>query len=535
MKNQTVLYHASFWRGDHFLTDGMIVTEDGRIENIYDSFQPQVLEAAGDARDMSGLTLSPGWIDSHLHLPGDFLFRLYGINFLRCASVEAYRKQLEDCQVAGRWIRGFGWNASVMEDGGYEVLQGFLREHFPSRPVLLFSDDYHSCMGNPCAFAEIAAAGVFVSPDEYGIIREKDIFVLTNEFREMSFSEEEMEQAILACQDFLLRLGITAVQTLMFLGGNGDREWQVLKRMDEKGLLKLKVNLALTVQPYEDLGRLEQRLAGMRRYESERIRFFTVKLYMDGVIESRTAYLHEPYEGMTWAGECSWEEDVLKHLCTRVDALGYQIHIHAIGDAAVHRAVEALAEAMDDNDSRGKNRHVITHIQLAADEDIRWMGQYGIIAAMQPYWFPQREDAYGLERIYVGERALQEYKMRTMLDAGVVLTGSSDSPVTDVPDPLAGISMAAGRCQERERVPANVMWEAFTKNGAFQMFRERELGQLEAGFRADVIGFRSGPARQEPQPAGQDPKPAVQEPGEMAKAVLAFVMADGEVLADINR
>ena len=118
------------------------------------------------------------------------------------------------------------------------------------------------------------------------------------------------------------------------------------------------------------------------------------------------------------------------------------------------------------------------------------MGQYGLIASIQPDWFPQSEKDYGLEKPFLGERAEEEYKARTLKSMGVLITGASDSPVTPRPAPVLGIAMAGNRCQEKERLPVPAMIRAFTRNGAYQLFRERELGMIQRGFRADLVGYR---------------------------------------------
>lgn len=482
-----ILYHAALRKNNMLLQDAMIFIKNGRIERIVDKFQKELLEEA-KTTDMKGLFLQPAWIDSHLHFPGNLLFENYGVLLNGRSTVEGYFSALEKNKCQAEWLRGFGWNALVME-GHFREMQDFLEKKYSARPVLLFSDDYHSCICNSQALLQIANSGLSVNPDKYGVLREKDIFVLSNGLPQMLFTDTELEQAILEYQDFLLQMGITAVQTLMFLGGNGDREWHVLRQLDEKGMLKLKVNLALTVQPYEELSELEERFQKLKTYETDHIKINTVKVYMDGVVESKTAYLLKPYEKCDSCGIPFWDNEKLRALCTKVDGNGRQVHIHAIGDAAVHQAVEALTFAMDTNHTVGQNRHVITHLQLADDIDIEKMGKYGIIAAIQPYWFPQQKEHYPLDEMYLGERAEEEYKAAALKNRGVMLTGSSDSPVTGRPDPLIGIRMAAQRDWEQERVSVEDMIAAFTTNGAYQLGREQELGALQEGFYADLIGF----------------------------------------------
>ena len=279
---KTVLIHANYWDGERMCRDGRIEIADGYVGAVYGACDEQNLKPYNIEEtcfeDMSGIYLFPAWIDSHLHIPGDFLFEKFGVVLTGLESLEAYldrlstwKKQCEkqcekqdyqDLDVAGDlWLRGFGWSAVIMDraENGYEQLWDFLNQEFADKPVLLFSDDYHNCICNKKALDAVKRAGIAVEPDEWGLIKEKDIFLLTRYLPEMCFSKSQIEMAVLAYQERLLSYGITAVQTLMFLGGNGLREWKVLLALERKGLLKLKVNLALTVQPWEKLEESRQR------------------------------------------------------------------------------------------------------------------------------------------------------------------------------------------------------------------------------------------------------------------------------------
>ena len=115
----------------------------------------------------------------------------------------------------------------------------------------------------------------------------------------------------------------------------------------------------------------------------------------------------------------------------------------------------------------------------------------------------------------LGRRTENEYPAESLRRAGMMLTGSSDSPVTPVPDPVSGIRMASERYCQEERVPADEMVKAFTENGAYQLFREHEIGRIEAGYRADLVGYSEAPVG-----------------GKNRKGRLCFVMADGKAVRD---
>lgn len=511
MSGKKVLYHVSFQRKGRFLEDAMIIIQDEKIVRIIEEYSKEAVEEAKEAVDMQGMVIYPAWIDSHLHIPGKLLYEINGVDLSSGNSMEEYTACLDKHVLEKGWLRGYGWNALYMNQH-LGKMKEYLSNQYHNTPVLLFSDDFHSCICNAVALEKMDKMGICVHPDSYGVLHEKDIFVLNNELPYAAFTEEEMEKAILQYQEFLLKRGITAVQTLMFLGGNADREWKVLHDLDCRGLLKLKVNLALTILPFEPVEGIGKRFEALQKYETAHIKVQTVKIYMDGVVESKTAGLEKPYEGSLDVGDYLWENDLLHSFCRQTDKKGIQIHIHAIGDGAVHQAVEALVNAMEENHTRGLRRHVITHLQLINDSDVAKMAEYGIIASLQPYWFPQKAPYYSLDYRMLGERANTTYKAGTLVKAGVLVTGSSDSPVTPNPNPLLGIQMAMSHHRPEERLSFDMACKAFTMNGAYQLWREKELGMIEEGYYADLIGF---PERLTPE--------------NVKNAKLCFVMANGEI------
>lgn len=487
MFNKKVLYNVSFIRHGKVIEDGAIITRGERIEKILEQYTIDMFDSE-ECIDMKGLNIYPAWIDSHLHMPGRVLFDKYGVILSSEYTVDDCIKCIEEKMPKDRWIRGYGWNPYYINNNLNELYEK-LSSTYPDRPVILFSEDYHTCICNKVALNEISNSGVSINPNIDGTLKMKDIFALSNELPSMTFSEEDIRDAILEYQDFLLDRGITTIQTLMFIGGNFDREWKVLYNMDCSGELKLKVNIALTVQPLDGVLNSIDKFSALKAYETEHIKLNTVKLYVDGVVEGGTACISEPYEDTNYCEYLKWEDTTLRLLCRDVDSKGLQVHIHAIGNTAVHQAVEALAFAMDDNNTKGERRHVITHMQLADNADIEKMGEYGIIASLQPYWFPQTEPYYPLDYEMLGERANECYKAGSFDKAGVMITASSDNPVTPDPNPIMGINMFINHYRLGERISFDKACDAFTVSGAYQLFREKELGLIEEGYYADIIGF----------------------------------------------
>ena len=228
-----------------------------------------------------------------------------------------------------------------------------------------------------------------------------------------------------------------------------------------------------------------------------------VKLFTDGVIESHTGYLAEPYADRP--GFCSapvWAPERLVEASVAAAAAGFQLHYHAIGDAAVSLSLDAIAAARQVVGA-APGRDIITHLQLVDPGDYERLAALGVVAATQPYWFAK--DAM-YDRLhyqpFLGEpRAGHQYPMRSLFDHGVVVAGASDYPVSPPPDPLLAIQRGTLRRDPlvpdlsselwpEEAVSVEQLIAAFTINGAYANFLEHETGSLEAGKSADLVVLR---------------------------------------------
>ena len=235
------------------------------------------------------------------------------------------------------------------------------------------------------------------------------------------------------------------------------------------------------------------------RFTGPLVRAAAVKLFVDGVIETHTAYLAEPYADRP-GFRCApiWTAERLARVSAAAVAAGFQLHYHAIGDAAVSLAVDAVAAARAADPSPA--RDLITHLQLVDRRDYARMAQLGVVALTQPYWFTKDVvDDRDIYRPLLGdERAAHQYPMKGFLDAGVVVAAASDYPVTPPPDPLLAIQRGVLRRDPLEPETSSELWPeeavgvedmiaAFTIAGAHANFLEEETGSLETGKSADLV------------------------------------------------
>ena len=243
----------------------------------------------------------------------------------------------------------------------------------------------------------------------------------------------------------------------------------------------------------------QQAAAVRARFDGPLARAETIKFFVDGVIETHTACLAEPYDDRPgFRGEPVWPPERLVEASCAAAAAGFQLHYHVIGDAALSLALDAVDAARGGEDVGA--RDIVTHLQLTDPRDHARMAALGVVAAVQPYWFTRDPGYDAALRRLIGARADRLYPMRSLLDAGVTVAAASDYPVSPPPDPLLAIQRGVlrrdpltgidGELWPEEAVSVDAMVEAFTIAGARANFLEHETGSLEVGKSADLVVLR---------------------------------------------
>ena len=240
-------------------------------------------------------------------------------------------------------------------------------------------------------------------------------------------------------------------------------------------------------------------------FESRRSHDFTrhvrataVKLFTDGVAESRTAYLLEPYEGGSDRGIPNFTPERLNEIATRLDRDGFQLHFHAIGDAAVREALDAVATARERNGPRDA-RHHIAHLQLVDPSDWTRFRELGVFANVQALWAFPAPYVMELDIPALGvARTERMYPIGSLAREGAPLVAGSDWPVSSM-NPLEAIQVALTRRDPSDpasaalgpdqRVDLETMIDAYTIDGARLIGAEAESGSIEVGKSADLVVF----------------------------------------------
>jgi hypothetical protein len=252
-----------------------------------------------------------------------------------------------------------------------------------------------------------------------------------------------------------------------------------------------------------DDAQIERFIARRTALAGHRLRATCVKIFLDGAYGGHLLSLLQPYsdEPKFGKGKLFVDPERLNHLVKRLDAADFQVHMHAIGDGAVHAGLDSFAAARRANGFRD-NRDTIAHLSLIADADVPRFRTLGVIANMTPLWsIDDPWETVFAPRLFGPERFHELYQTRTLLDAGVILVCGSDWPVTGV-SPLDGIESAmthrypggknlTGKedhsWKPKERVSLEQAIVAYTSAGAYLLHDETTRGSLTVGKVADLV------------------------------------------------
>ena len=460
--------------------------------------------------DLGGGFVCPGFADGHLHAPGSSIDATFNCILTNFSTNEEYLEALEQ-HVQENPDReayfGIDFTLSVYQgdDGSNPGPdKADLDAICPDKPMVVYDVSHRNIWVNSKA---LELGGVTKgTPDPEGgyIYREDDGTphgCLADTARELipvvqSYTEEQYRKACRAFMAECNSYGMTGITNIDTLGPEGMR---IYHEMEEAGELTLRMNYVSTCAAGTDPKDTLELIQANQSYASDMLTAKTVKMFADGVIEGGTAWMLEPYVadakmGDDWHGSPQWSDGDLKANVKLFDKAGVQVHIHAIGDAAVRQAIDAYAAAKS-----SKLRHTITHVCAIADDDIQRMADNDIVAALQFAWM-YRDALCELEETYVGEeRARAFYPTRSMWDAGVRICGSSDGPGTSL-NPLEEMEVGITRnspyfeeedydyCRWPEQaLTAYELLQAYTSNVAYENFQEELVGTIEVGKKADLV------------------------------------------------
>jgi len=455
-----------------------------------------MLSPRGQAIDLRGRTVTPGFVDAHLH------FMSYGLSLKRIDLAEVPTMEEALARVVaraettpeGHWLRGRGWDHSLWEGGAFPT-----REHLdsvaPAHPVFLGRKCGHAAWVNSRA---LELAGITAeTPDPpggvidrdpatgqpTGILRERAEELITSLFEEPS--TDEAVEAIRAGMANAHRVGLVGVHTM-----EGPTAFRAFQQLRADGELGLRVLMQI---PEDNLDAAIQ--MGLRSgFGDERLRIGAVKLFSDGSLGAHTAYMLAPFEDKPDdLGVPVATPEHLIEVVGRASRAGLAAFVHAIGDRANREVLDAIEVSRQAGEGLGL-RHRIEHVQLLHPNDIPRLARLGVVASMQPIHATQ--DMF-LADLSWGARSAGAYAFRSLLNTGVVLAFGSDSPVEDL-DVMKGIHAAVTRRRadgspgpdgwypEQRLTVAEAVY-AYTAGAAYASGEEAIKGTLSPGKLADLV------------------------------------------------
>ena len=452
--------------------------------------------------DLQGKMLLPGFHDSHVHLIGGGIeLGECDINGLTTVDqiLEAV-KRYADLYPERKWIKGGGWPLTVEEGNPHKSL---LDKVVSDRPIMLDAFDGHSVWVNSKALEIAGITKETPDPARGRIERDPKTGEPTGTLRESAarlivnkippYTHQEYVKGLRRGLELANRLGITSVQEASV----GEQQLNAFDELDRSNELTVRTVAAMRIDPAKFSSQIPQFVEWREKYRGKRLKTTAVKIFQDGVIESRTAALLQPY--LVETGDRGWlnlEPEVLKPLAAQLDRLGFQIHIHAIGDRAIQSSFDALEFARQQNGSRD-SRHHLAHVELFDPTDIDRFRRLGVIANFQPFW--ASADLYIVkmtEPILGPDRSRWLYPIRSVANTGAVIACGSDWSVTSM-NPLDAIQIAVTRRGltdgpgaawiPEEVVDLPLMIAGYTINGAYVNFQEQETGSIEVGKSADLV------------------------------------------------
>jgi predicted amidohydrolase YtcJ len=459
-----------------------------------------------EVTDLSGKMLLPGFIDGHAHVlsAGSSLNSCHLQESNDPAVIHALLMECRETRGYGPddWVIGGQWQLSAFGPDG--PTRQVLDEIFEGRPAY-FTDAFgHNAWVSTRAL-ELAginantadpAGGVIVrdpvTAEATGTLRESAMDLVSDIIPPGSAEQDAISLATGLAE--VARFGITAY----IEPGLADGDAATYLEADRNDTLSARVMIALSplgssATAFDDavFDLLERR----GEYRGKYLNADAVKVFMDGVIETKTSNMLEPYSDDLSNFDNFYTPEAAHSFYEKLDAMGVQIHTHAIGDGAIRAALDAYEYALQQN-GPNDNRHVITHLQLIDEADIPRFGQLNVAANFQSLWaYPDQYIELAVS-VVGQDRVDHFYPIASVARTGGVLTGGSDWNVTSL-NPLDAIETAVRRQDpwssegrihnESERVDLATMIDAYTRNGAWLMRLEDQTGSIEPGKRADLI------------------------------------------------
>jgi predicted amidohydrolase YtcJ len=522
-------------RADLLIVHGKLYTADGtgfreavairgnKILRVGDT--KEILNLRGpktEVIDAQGSAVVPGFNDTHTHLLQGGL-GLNNVKLERARTLEEIQSRIRTFAAAHperSWIQGMGW--------GYEAFPGGLPTKdqldaaVPDRPAVMTCFDAHSIWVNSKALALAGIGKTTPDPPNGVIVRDAKTGEPTGLFKETPAmalvqkvvpkpTRQEQLGALRAASAEALRFGVTSITDA---AGNPE-DFEAYNEARRTGDLSVRVNYSLLVTPAfteHDANRFDQ--VWHSHPDNAMLKTGVIKMFMDGVIETNTAFLLADYANTPSRGKPNYTVEDFHRIIQMMDRRGWQIMVHALGDGAVRMTLDGFEQLAQVNPvpARGR-RDRVEHIETIDPADVPRFGKLGVIAAMHPgggFFPPSRASAppgflLGVWGRNLGpERAARGGMWKSISGAGGRVVFGSDWPVAslDAMGRIYGITHRrprAGGTDQRLALTSAI--DDYTRESAYATFDEKQKGVLAAGMLADVAVLATDVFSHEPATA----------------------------------
>ncbi len=498
-----------------------VAVHDGYVVAL-DEDALALVPIARSVLDLEGGAVLPAFGDGHVHpLWGGV--ELAGPE-VRDAStvgqvVDAVRRWAQEHPEA-EWVQGGPYDPTLAPAGRFDA--AWLDEAVADRPVLLQSTDHHCAWVNTEALRRSGITRDTPDPPAGEVARRPDGSPMGTlvEWTAMDlvvrhaprYTPAEKRTGLLRSAELFAAAGITWVQEAAL----APSDLEVYLAAAATGRLAVRANIALRADPDRWRSQRGDFLAARHTAAvspaARDVTVRTVKIFADGVVEAGTAAMLAPYDAALGdppgsVGHPVWTPEELAAACAAFDADGFQLHVHAIGDAAARHTLDALARLPKVNGPR-ERRSVIAHTQCVDPADVARFAELGVIANLEPLWAQLDPLQVDLTLPRLGhDRGSLQYPMASLLASGAVLSFGSDWPVSSY-RPLEGLAVAVtrqtpdgvptGGWVPDECLPVPAALSAYTQGVAYQAFEEAAWGTVSVGRRADLVWLSADPTTTAP-------------------------------------
>lgn len=465
-----------------------------------------------DVRNLGGQLVLPGFIDTHAH-------PVAGGAYATALSLETWGTVEE-------WVEAIAEYAAANEDAGLLFGYGFLATTFgptgptrqlidavvPDTPVLIMDEGFHAAWANTAALEALNITQDTPDPvpgysyykrdengDATGYLLEGTAGLAMDALS--AITADTIVEGTGIVVDIMNSYGVTAAFDAGVIESDDlESIKQILDRIEQEGHLTIRlVGSSRPELEAQYLTAVDTADQWRRELRGERYHYNTLKIPDDGTVEGRTAAMFEDYQGEPGnSGETVFTEEQLVHMITDAASRDMDVHVHALGERAIHETLNAIEVAREDHPD-SETRYTICHIQVITDQDVPRFAELDVIAQSTPLWASY--DTYGKQ--FVSEDQFDRFwRYKSLEDAGAKLTFGSDFPASGAGtlglSPIVQIEMGHTRQEfgqpdapiqprESERLSVESLVKGFTIDAAYQLHMEDEIGSIEVGKKADLV------------------------------------------------